>query len=90
MSKDFSAKSQTSSDPHADSHSSAGKPLDPRVASRKLSDDDVLKLRAEKVELNRHSRRQTGMKKCCKGKSDNLLECETPEGRCPDFDICKE
>ncbi|MFZ2958645.1 MAG: hypothetical protein WA705_17285 [Candidatus Ozemobacteraceae bacterium] len=59
-----------------------------KVPARKLTDEDVVALRSEKVELNRHSRRQTGMAKCCKGKSDSLLECETPEGRCPDYGEC--
>jgi|GEM_PF-803998 len=58
------------------------------VPPKKLSDEDVSKLRQEKVELNRHSRRQTGMKIVCKGKTEGLLECETSEGKCPEFDSC--
>lgn len=58
------------------------------VPAKKLSDDEVRKLREEKVELNRHSRRQTKMKMVCKGKSEGLLECKTPEGICPDYDKC--
>mgnify|MGYP001176993757 CR=1 FL=1 len=54
----------------------------------RLTDEQVLKLRAEKIELNRKSRRQTGMKVACAGKSQGLLECQTAEGRCPDYDIC--
>lgn len=56
----------------------------------KLSDEEVVQLRQEKVELNRKSRRQTGMKKVCKGKSEGVLECETSEGRCPEFNACHQ
>ena len=62
----------------------------PMVPPKKLSDEDVVKLRGEKIELNRHSRRQTKMKKACVGKTQGMLECETPEGRCPDFGECHE
>jgi hypothetical protein len=55
---------------------------------KKLSDEEVNELRSEKMELNRKSRRQTGMKKVCKGKADGVLECKTSEGTCPDYDIC--
>ena len=55
---------------------------------KKLSDEEVKELRSEKMELNRKSRRQTGMKQVCKGKADGVLECKTPEGICPDYDIC--
>lgn len=58
------------------------------LPKRKLSDDEVVELRKEKMELNRHSRRETGMLTVCKGRSDELLECETSGGRCPDYDIC--
>jgi hypothetical protein len=54
----------------------------------RLTDEQVVELRQEKIELNRKSRRQTGMKMACAGKSRGLLECQTPEGRCPDFDVC--
>lgn len=54
----------------------------------RLTDEQVVELRQEKIELNRKSRRQTGMKMACAGKSRGLLECQTQEGRCPDFDIC--
>lgn len=57
---------------------------------KRLSDEEVVELRSEKIELNRKSRRQTGMKIACIGKSQGLLECETSEGRCPDFEICHE
>ena len=60
----------------------------PKMLPPKLSDDDVAKLREEKMELNRHSRRQTGMKKACKGKTEGVLECETDEGKCQDFKDC--
>lgn len=56
--------------------------------AKRLSDDDVVELRQEKSELNRKTRRQTGMKLACAGKLQGLLECETSEGRCPDYDIC--
>lgn len=56
---------------------------------KQLSDEEVLELRQEKVELNRKSRRQTGMKKACVGKTQGLLECETSEGRCPDYEECR-
>ncbi len=59
-------------------------------ARKQLSDDEIVKLREEKIELNRKSRRQTGMKKVCKGKSEGTLECETNEGRCPEFDACHQ
>ncbi|MBF0410664.1 MAG: hypothetical protein HQM10_25190 [Candidatus Riflebacteria bacterium] len=55
---------------------------------RKLSDEDVIKLRNEKTELNRQTRRKTGMKIACTGKLTGYLECETHEGRCPDFGTC--
>ncbi|NCB38333.1 MAG: hypothetical protein EOM80_06130 [Erysipelotrichia bacterium] len=54
----------------------------------RLTDEEVVKLREEKVELNRKSRRQTGMKMACTGKTRGLLECQTPEGRCPDYAVC--
>lgn len=57
---------------------------------KRLTDEEVVELRSEKVELNRKSRRQTGMKVACVGKTQGLLECETSEGRCPDFAICHE
>ncbi len=56
---------------------------------KQLSDEEVVELRQEKVELNRKSRRQTGMKQACVGKTQGLLECETSEGRCPDYDLCR-
>ncbi|HNS09063.1 MAG TPA: hypothetical protein PKN29_05135 [Candidatus Ozemobacteraceae bacterium] len=56
----------------------------------RLTDEQVVELRSEKIELNRKSRRQTGMKLACVGKSRGYLECETAEGRCPDYDICHE
>ncbi|MGM0599549.1 MAG: hypothetical protein ACQETH_06985 [Candidatus Rifleibacteriota bacterium] len=55
---------------------------------KKLSDEEVTELRSEKMELNRKSRRQTGMKMVCKGKADGVLECKTSEGICPDYEIC--
>jgi hypothetical protein len=55
-----------------------------------LSEQEVEELRSEKIELNRKSRRQTGMKVACKGHSEGLLVCETSEGRCPDFSICHD
>ncbi len=55
---------------------------------RQLTDEQVVELRKDKIELNRHARRMTGMKAVCKGKSDGVLECETREGRCPEFDTC--
>lgn len=58
------------------------------VPVKKLSDDEVVELRSEKLELNRKSRRQTGMKQVCRGKAEGLLECQTSEGRCPDYDEC--
>ena len=64
--------------------------MSPLIPPKKLSEDEVVQMRAEKVELNRHSRRQTGMRKACNGKTQGLLECETPEGRCPDFSECHE
>ncbi len=54
----------------------------------RLTDEQVIELRSEKIELNRKSRRLTGMKVACVGKSQGLLECETPEGICPDYEIC--
>ena len=61
-----------------------------KVPVKKITDDEVAKLREEKTELNRHSKRQTGMKCACKGKIEGHLECATPEGQCPDFDVCHE
>ena len=58
------------------------------INPNRLTDEEVVELREEKVELNRKSRRQTGMKMACTGKSRGLLECETTEGRCPDYLIC--
>lgn len=58
--------------------------------SKRLTDEEVVELRSEKIELNRKSRRHTGMKVACVGKSQGLLECETSEGRCPDYDICHQ
>jgi hypothetical protein len=58
------------------------------LPAKKLSDEEVVELREEKLELNRKSRRQTGMKVVCKGKIEGLLECQTPEGICPDFEEC--
>ncbi len=58
------------------------------VPVKKLKDEEVAELRAEKLELNRESRRQTGMKQVCRGKADALLECKTSEGICPDYDEC--
>ena len=60
------------------------------IPAKKISDDEVAKLRADKTTLNRHSRRQTGMKKACKGKTEGVLECATPEGQCPDFKECHD
>ncbi len=54
----------------------------------KLTDEEVVELRSEKVELNRKSRRSMGMKVACIGKTQGLLECKTSEGTCPDYDIC--
>jgi len=62
----------------------------PMTLPKKLSEEEVAKYREEKVILNRHSRRETGMKQACKGKTEGLLECETSEGKCPDFDKCHE
>lgn len=59
-----------------------------RIPSKKLSDEEVVKLREEKLELNRKSRRKTGMKHVCRGKAEGLLECKTSEGICPDYDKC--
>jgi len=56
--------------------------------AKRLTDEEVVELRKEKIELNRKSRRQTGMKVACTGKTQGLLECQTSEGRCPDYDIC--
>lgn len=58
------------------------------LPAKKLSDDEVVKLREEKLELNRKSRRQTGMKQVCRGKAEGMLECKTSEGVCPDYDLC--
>ncbi len=58
------------------------------IPGKKLTDEEVVELRSEKIELNRKSRRTTGMKTVCKGKSEGVLECMTPEGTCPDFEIC--
>ena len=58
------------------------------VPPKKVTDDDVARLRSEKLELNRHSRRQMGMKTACRGKVDGVLECQTSEGTCPDFGQC--
>ncbi len=58
------------------------------MPAKKLTDEEIVKLREEKVELNRHSRRQTKMKFVCKGKSEGTLECETGEGRCPEYQKC--
>ncbi len=58
------------------------------IPPKKLTDEEIAKLRQEKVELNRHSRRQTKMKVVCKGKTDGVLECQTDEGKCPEFDSC--
>lgn len=55
----------------------------------RLTDEEIVELRKEKIELNRKSRRQTGMKMACAGKIRGLLECETTEGRCPDYLICQ-
>lgn len=60
------------------------------MPAKKLTDEDIGKLREEKVELNRHSRRQTKMKFVCRGKSEGQLECETNEGRCPEFGYCHQ
>ena len=60
----------------------------PMMPSRKLTEEDVVKLRTEKTALNRHSRRMTGMKQVCRGKAEGSLECETSEGQCPDFKEC--
>ncbi|MDD3000273.1 MAG: hypothetical protein PHF29_00780 [Candidatus Riflebacteria bacterium] len=54
----------------------------------RLTDEQVVELRSEKIELNRKSRRLTGMKIACVGKTQGLLECETAEGVCPDYEIC--
>lgn len=57
---------------------------------KRLSDEEVVELRQEKIELNRKARRLTGMKVACVGKSQGLLECQTSEGRCPDYSICHQ
>ncbi|MBF0543036.1 MAG: hypothetical protein HQM08_01315 [Candidatus Riflebacteria bacterium] len=57
-------------------------------APRNLTDDEIVKLRSEKMDLNRQARRKTGMKIACQGKMIGYLECETAEGRCPDFPQC--
>lgn len=53
-----------------------------------LTDEQVVELRSEKIELNRKSRRMTGMVCACAGKGQGLLECRTIEGTCPDYAIC--
>ena len=58
------------------------------IPAKQLSDEEMIKLREEKVELNRKSRRITGMKTVCVGKAEGLLECVTVEGRCPEFNAC--
>ncbi len=60
----------------------------PPVPSKPLDDDEVVRLRAQKVELNRHSRRQLGMPRACQGMIENKLVCEIGTERCPDFDVC--
>ena len=55
---------------------------------KKLTDEEDVEMRKDKIELNRMSRRKTGMKIACRGKTEGVLECETSEGRCPDFDEC--
>ncbi len=62
--------------------------MSPMMPSPKLTEEDVVKLRSEKTPLNRHSRRMTGMKQVCVGKVEGQLECETTEGRCPDYAEC--
>jgi hypothetical protein len=64
--------------------------MSPLVPPKKLSEEEVVQMRSDKIELNRHSRRQTGMKKACAGKTQGLLECETPEGKCPDYAECND
>ncbi len=59
-----------------------------KFPAKQLSDEEVIELRKEKIELNRKGRRQTGMNAICKGKAEGYLECETVEGRCPEFDDC--
>ncbi len=54
-----------------------------------LTDEQVVELRKEKIELNRKSRRSTGMIMACAGKGQGLLECRTLEGTCPDYNICR-
>ncbi len=54
-----------------------------------LTDEQVIELRNEKIELNRRSRRTTGMIMACAGKGKGLLECRTIEGTCPDYNICR-
>jgi hypothetical protein len=58
--------------------------------NNRLTDEQVLELRGEKIELNRKTRRTLGMKVACAGKTQGLLECITTEGTCPDFEICHE
>lgn len=53
-----------------------------------LTDEQVAELRKEKTDLNRKLRRQTGMKTACAGKLKGLLECQTRDGKCPEYDIC--
>ena len=54
-----------------------------------LTDEQVIQLRNEKIELNRKSRRTTGMVMACAGKGQGLLECRTIEGTCPDYYKCR-
>ena len=54
-----------------------------------LTDEQVAELRKEKIQLNRQSRRATGMIMACAGKGQGLLECRTIEGTCPDYNICR-
>jgi len=53
-----------------------------------LTEEEVIELRNNKIELNRKSRRVMGMRTACEGKTTGLLECRTAEGTCPDFDMC--
>jgi hypothetical protein len=57
---------------------------------KRLTDEEVVELRKEKIELNRKSRRLTGMRVACVGKTQGLLECQTAEGTCPDFAVCHQ
>ena len=54
----------------------------------RLTDEQVEKLREEKVPLNRKARRATGMSVACIGIAQGLLECRTAEGTCPEYDVC--